>query len=83
MLDIAFIRANPDLVRATVKNKGERTDVDAILGYRDEAGNIDDPLSLVTAEVLSARKLEAIASFLIVFSSSSSPTKLVSVSSPE
>ncbi len=41
-------------------------DVDAILGYRDEAGNIDDPLSLVTAEVLSARKLEAVASFLII-----------------
>ena len=31
MLDIAFIRVNPDLVREAVKNKGERADVDAIL----------------------------------------------------
>lgn len=41
-------------------------DADAILAYRDEAGHIDDPLSLVTAKVLDERKLLAIAPFLIV-----------------
>ena len=41
-------------------------DVDAILAYRDDAGNIDDPLSLVTANVLSEKKLLAIAPFLLV-----------------
>ncbi len=31
MLDIAFIRNNPELVQAAVRNKGERADVDAIV----------------------------------------------------
>ncbi|HUU01903.1 MAG TPA: helix-hairpin-helix domain-containing protein [Myxococcota bacterium] len=41
-------------------------DVDAILAYRDDAGSISDPLALVTASVISQRKLEAIAPFLLV-----------------
>ncbi|MBW2703531.1 MAG: helix-hairpin-helix domain-containing protein, partial [Deltaproteobacteria bacterium] len=41
-------------------------DVDAILAYRDEAGNIDDPTSLVVGGGLDARKLGAIAPFLLI-----------------
>ncbi|MBW1809962.1 MAG: hypothetical protein JRJ87_17325 [Deltaproteobacteria bacterium] len=41
-------------------------DVDAILKYRDEAGSIHDPVSLATAEVISERKLIAIAPFLLI-----------------
>lgn len=41
-------------------------EVDAILAYRDDAGNIDDPLSLVAADVLSEKKLMAIAPFLLL-----------------
>lgn len=41
-------------------------DVDAILAYRDDAGSIGDPLALVTAGVISQRKLEAIAPFLLL-----------------
>jgi hypothetical protein len=41
-------------------------EVDAILAYRKEAGRIDDPAVLVKAGVLSARKLGAIAPFLII-----------------
>ncbi len=41
-------------------------DVDAILAYRDDAGNIDDPLSLVSANVLSEKKFMAIVPFLSV-----------------
>jgi len=31
MLDLAFIRENADLVRAAIRNKGDRTDLDALL----------------------------------------------------
>lgn len=41
-------------------------EVDAILAYRDEVGRIADPVALVTADVLSQRKLLAIAPFIIV-----------------
>ena len=36
MLDIAFIRKNPDLVREAVKNKGEQADVDRVLALDAE-----------------------------------------------
>jgi hypothetical protein len=39
-------------------------DVDAILAYRQEAGEITDPAVLVPAKVLSEQKLAAIAAFL-------------------
>ncbi len=39
-------------------------DVDRILAYRKEVGRIDDPAVLVSAKVLSERKLLAIAAFL-------------------
>ena len=41
-------------------------EVDSILLYRDEAGSIDDPVVLVTADIVEARKLIAIAPFLYV-----------------
>jgi hypothetical protein len=41
-------------------------DVDAILLYRDETGRIADPVALVTAEVISERKLVSIAPFIII-----------------
>jgi hypothetical protein len=41
-------------------------EVDAILAYRDDAGRIDSPASLVVNGILSERKLKAIAPFLIV-----------------
>ncbi|MEM7152147.1 MAG: helix-hairpin-helix domain-containing protein [Myxococcota bacterium] len=41
-------------------------EVDAILAYRDDAGRIADPADLVVANVISRRKLAAIASFLLV-----------------
>ncbi len=36
MLDIAFIRAHPDVVRAAIKNKGDKADVNAILALDAE-----------------------------------------------
>lgn len=42
------------------------SDVDAILAYRQEAGGLEDPSSLVVAEVIPQEKLEAMAPFLIV-----------------
>lgn len=41
-------------------------EVDAILAYRKEAGFIEDPAALVIADVLSERKLAAIAVFIAV-----------------
>ncbi len=41
-------------------------DVDAILAYRTEVGNIEDPAQLVAAGVISQRKLASIATFLLV-----------------
>lgn len=41
-------------------------DVDQIIAYREEAGRIGDPAALVLAGVLSRRKLESIAAFIIV-----------------
>ncbi|MBN2498978.1 MAG: helix-hairpin-helix domain-containing protein [Deltaproteobacteria bacterium] len=41
-------------------------EVDAILLYRDEAGEIHDPAALVAAGVLSEKKLMAIAAFLLI-----------------
>lgn len=41
-------------------------EVDNILAYRDEAGQIGDPANLVVANALSRRKLAAIAPFLLV-----------------
>ncbi|NOZ01252.1 MAG: helix-hairpin-helix domain-containing protein, partial [Deltaproteobacteria bacterium] len=41
-------------------------DVDAILDYRKDTGAIRDPLDLVSAGVLSRRKLMAIAAFIVI-----------------
>lgn len=42
-------------------------EVDAILSYRKETGQLRDPAALVVVGVLSQRKLEALAPFLIIY----------------
>ncbi len=48
------------------------SEVDAIISYRQEAGRIDDPAALVANGILSARKVGAIAAFLIIRRSATS-----------
>lgn len=62
MLDIQFIRENPDLVRAAIKNKNrEGVDLDRILELADErkvaAGNISD-INKKRNEAQAARDIE-------------------------
>jgi len=50
-------------------------EVDAILNYRKEAGRLRDPAALVVVDILSQQKLEALAPFLVVYSSSADKKK--------
>ncbi len=51
MLDLKFIRENPDLVRAGIKNKNEQADLDQILALDEEWRSI-----LVQADALKATR---------------------------
>ena len=46
MLDLKFIRSNPDIVKEAAKNKGEKVDIDKILELdrkrRDIIGEVEN-----------------------------------------
>ena len=63
MLDITFIRENPDIVRAALKNKNrEGIDLDRILALADDrkvaAGNVSD-INQKRGQAQAARDIEA------------------------
>ena len=62
MLDIKFIRENPDIVRAAIKNKNREIDLDLVLRLADErkdAAQIVSDLNRQKNEAASARDIEA------------------------
>ncbi len=63
MLDIKFIRDNPDIVRAAIKNKkGKPVDIDEVLRLHDERKELRqriDDLNRQKKEIADARDIEA------------------------
>ncbi len=57
MLDITFIRENPDIVRAAIQNKrSEPVDIDVLLKYADERKNLSQKIDEVNRQRNEAQK---------------------------
>jgi len=54
MLDIKYVRSNPDAVRAAIESKGETADLDSLLGLDDERRSL-----ILEVEALKQKRNEA------------------------